>query len=421
MASNQAPVVDRIRIIPRGQEFLNRNVGASGEVFYNRETSSLRLYNGKDRGGREVVTYDSSGVLDVTSAKNKIRAEWPDLATLTSEVSATDYQGMVAYAQSEGILYYAHNDLWNPIAGGGASVDVGLSPPEEPEVGNIWFNSNNGKLYVYIQDADTSQWVQPATPAISAFSSITLNDSTQMSASGSDTINFVDGPGIEISNDSTNNTIIISATGGVGIAEGGDVTFDSVTANQFINTGVGSPVLTSASTITLTAPDGITINGDLDVTGTVTGLTLTATDVGLGNVTNESKATMFTSPTFTGTATLQQTTEVLNTKTGATGTVAHDFSTGGVFYHSTIAADFTANFTNVPTTDDRTISVVLILSQGTTAYVPTALQIDGAAQTINWQSGVAPGGTANGVDIISFSLIRTGGTWTVLGSGTSYS
>jgi hypothetical protein len=37
-------------------------------------------------------------------------------------------------------------------------------------------------------------------------------------------------------------------------------------------------------------------------TGTVTGVT--ATHVGLGNVTNESKATMFSSPTFTGTATI---------------------------------------------------------------------------------------------------------------------
>jgi plastocyanin len=36
-------------------------------------------------------------------------------------------------------------------------------------------------------------------------------------------------------------------------------------------------------------------------TGTVTGISLTATDVGLGNVTNESKSTMFASPTFTGT------------------------------------------------------------------------------------------------------------------------
>jgi hypothetical protein len=37
-------------------------------------------------------------------------------------------------------------------------------------------------------------------------------------------------------------------------------------------------------------------------TGTVAGVT--ATHVGLGNVTNESKATMFSSPTFTGTATI---------------------------------------------------------------------------------------------------------------------
>jgi hypothetical protein len=38
-----------------------------------------------------------------------------------------------------------------------------------------------------------------------------------------------------------------------------------------------------------------------DANGTVATRTLTATDLSLGNVTNESKATMFTSPTFTGT------------------------------------------------------------------------------------------------------------------------
>ena len=154
-------------------------------------------------------------------------------------------------------------------------------------------------------------------------------------------------------------------------------------------------------------------------TGTVGGIT--ATMVGLGNVTNESKATMFASPEFTGTTTLQQSTEVLNTKTAATGTVIHDFSTGAIFYHSSISANFTANFTNVPTTDNKTISVVLILSQGATAYLSEAVQIDGAAQTILWQGGAAPSGTASGRDIISFTFIRTSSTWTVLGSGTSYS
>ena len=125
--------------------------------------------------------------------------------------------------------------------------------------------------------------------------------------------------------------------------------------------------------------------------------------------------------TTNGTTTLQQTTEVLNTKTAATGTVVHDFSTGAVFYHSNISADFTANFTNVPTTNDRTISVVLILNQGATAYLPTAVQIGGAVQTIQWQGNIPPTGTVNGVDIISFTFVRTGSAWTVLGSRTSYS
>lgn len=55
--------------------------------------------------------------------------------------------------------------------------------------------------------------------------------------------------------------------------------------------------------------DGIDINTDVSANTTHSGLTtgnphsVTATDVGLGNVTNESKATMFSGPTFTGTTT----------------------------------------------------------------------------------------------------------------------
>ena len=127
------------------------------------------------------------------------------------------------------------------------------------------------------------------------------------------------------------------------------------------------------------------------------------------------------SPTFTGTVTLQQSTEILNTKTSATGTVDHDFSTGAIFYHSSISSDFTANFTNVPTTDNRTIVCTLILAQGSTARIPSAVQIDGASQTIRWLGGSAPTGTNSGVDIVSFTLVRSGNAWsTVLGSLSSY-
>ena len=49
MSSQFSPVVDRIRIIPRSDDFLDRNVGSSGEVFYDQQSNSLRVFSGTDR------------------------------------------------------------------------------------------------------------------------------------------------------------------------------------------------------------------------------------------------------------------------------------------------------------------------------------------------------------------------------------
>lgn len=105
--------------------------------------------------------------------------------------------------------------------------------------------------------------------------------------------------------------------------------------------------------------------------------------------------------------------ESFTTLTGATGTVVHNTSLGTIFYHTGISANFTANFTNVPTTDSRVRVVVLILSQGSTAYMPTAVQIDGVSQTIKWAGAVSPSGEASAVNFISFTLLRTAGAWVV--------
>jgi hypothetical protein len=112
--------------------------------------------------------------------------------------------------------------------------------------------------------------------------------------------------------------------------------------------------------------------------------------------------------------------ELLTTITGATGTVTHNISAATIFHHSSMSANFTANFTNVPTTNDRAINVTLILIQGGTARIPSAVQIDGSAQTINWQDNTVPTGNANKRDVVVFSLIRTGSAWTVLGGLSTY-
>lgn len=121
-----------------------------------------------------------------------------------------------------------------------------------------------------------------------------------------------------------------------------------------------------------------------------------------------------------GTSTFQQVTEKLQTKVAATGTVTHDYSLGTLFHHSSISANFTANITNVPTTNNRSIVVSLILEQGATPYIPNALQIDGSSQTINWVGGATPTPIANKKELVSFVLVRVSSSWTVLGSITTF-
>ena len=129
----------------------------------------------------------------------------------------------------------------------------------------------------------------------------------------------------------------------------------------------------------------------------------------------------FANLTITGNTTIQQTQEVLTTKTGATGTVVHDTSTGLIFYHTGVAANFTANFTNMLVNANRTVVVTLIIVQGSTPYYPSGVQINGSAQTIKWISASTPTPTANRTEIFSFSLIQTtAGTWIVLGQMASY-
>jgi len=113
--------------------------------------------------------------------------------------------------------------------------------------------------------------------------------------------------------------------------------------------------------------------------------------------------------------------ESYDTKTAATGVVVHDCNNGHIFSHSSISADFTANITNLNCDTGYATTITLVLTQGGTAYMPTAVQIAGSAQTITWQGGSAPSGTSSGIDVVSFSILNASGTYTVLGSSVSYS
>lgn len=155
----------------------------------------------------------------------------------------------------------------------------------------------------------------------------------------------------------------------------------SVSATDFSSGAVGAPQITSASTITLTAPDGIINNGLVD---------------------------------------LKATREALEYIANPIGTTTCNLDNAAVFWMNNLQGAVAANFTNVPTDVNKVITVAVVCQQGATGYIPT-VQIDGVAQTINWQGGSAPTGNANDIDVVSFTFATySAGFWTVLGSMTSY-
>lgn len=125
--------------------------------------------------------------------------------------------------------------------------------------------------------------------------------------------------------------------------------------------------------------------------------------------------------TVNGTIVSSRQIEKTTDKVVGSGVVVFDYSTTALWMTNGATANWTANFTNVPTAAGQATTVSIIHQQGATGYWPTAVQINGAAATIKWAGGMAPVPTPNNVDLFTFTLIRTtSNTWLVLGSATPY-
>lgn len=108
------------------------------------------------------------------------------------------------------------------------------------------------------------------------------------------------------------------------------------------------------------------------------------------------------------------------------GATTLDCKTNSVFYYTGNAAgNWTLNFRgdgsttmNTFLTTGQSVTVVLLATQGGTAFYPTAFTVDGSAVTPKWLGGSAPtGGNASSVDSYSFTIIKTAAnTYTVIAS-----
>jgi hypothetical protein len=137
--------------------------------------------------------------------------------------------------------------------------------------------------------------------------------------------------------------------------------------------------------------------------------------VASGNIVPVGMTASFTELTVTGPTNIQQVIEVLTTATSSPGlspsTFNLNFDNGSIFYIEPEGDNFVANYLNVPTTDNRIISTTIIISQTASAYIPDVVAINGDIIPISWANGLLPSGNANQTDIVGFSFMRIGATW----------
>jgi hypothetical protein len=213
------------------------------------------------------------------------------------------------------------------------------------------------------------------------------------------------------------NTIISSANTG-------SVQIQSIVSGTISNWVFGY----NGSTGTITFPDGTVQTG---AAGSFLGGTLT----NVVNITNVTSSTSTNSGALTvvggvgiggnlaigGTTILKQAQEVMVPVTSPGASAALNFNNGAIFYITGMSSNFTAAFSNVPTSANYVYATSLILAQGGTAYVVNAVTVNGVSQTIRWLGGSTATVTANRTDVISVTLAATGtNAYTVLASGGEY-
>jgi hypothetical protein len=118
----------------------------------------------------------------------------------------------------------------------------------------------------------------------------------------------------------------------------------------------------------------------------------------------------------------QQSVENFTTSSVVAGAVALNFNQADIYVITPGNSNFIADFSNIPGTAGRVIATTLIITQGSTAYIPNQVKINGgSAITPKWLSGTVPTGTPTQTEIVSFIFVCTAtNTWTVLASLNTY-
>lgn len=217
-------IFDFIRVIPRESGFLDRKQGSRGEIFFDRNSNTLRLYDGLTTGGISLAKTDLSNVSNASFLAKSVAA-----GVSGGGAGGNSFSSVAVSGQST-VIADTSSDVLNLVAGTNVTITT---------------NAANDSITISATGAGG---------ASNSFSTITVPDQNSIFAeSSTDVLNIVGGENISVT--TSGKTLTISSEINL------NVTADDSTVRT----------LSNGQTIKFVGAGSVTTSSDVDGNITITG------------------------------------------------------------------------------------------------------------------------------------------------------
>ena len=398
--------------------YLIRNNGTGVKTIKNTTGTGVAVAAGKAtlvyNDGTNVVDVlnsFSSAILGAENAGSIIPFYFANQAAFPS---ASTYHGAIAHSHADGAMYFAHGGSWVRMLNDGGPLGTPSSGTATNLTGLPLTTGVTGILPVANGGTAT------ATPAIVAGTNVTVsgtwpNQTINATASGTVTaVSVVSANGLAGTSSGGATPALTLSTSITGVLKGNATAISAATAGtDYLAPPSGTAILKANSGGALA---NATAGTDYVAPATATTFTATQTFAGSSSALAEILSNAAEIATVSATA--------------ATGTINYDVTTQSVLYYTSNASgNWTVNFRassgtslNTAMTTGQSVTAAFLVTQGSTAYYNSVVQVDGSTVTPKYQGGTAyAAGNASAVDVYMYTIIKTGNAaFTVFTSQTKF-